>query len=145
MQSPDTDIAVAPAADSPAAALPRYILRVRAGFEAAHFLRSYQGKPEVVHGHSWQVEAVLETQELDDEGMGFDFVEVRRHLGELAARFDHNDINSIPPFDRLSPTTEHLAGWFYQQLIERLPTAGLTGVTVWEGPHCSATYEVRMR
>ena len=117
-----------------------YTLRVRDRFEASHWLRSYRGKPEQIHGHSWQVEVVLETDTLDDEGMGFDFVEIRAHLRELAARFDHNDINSVAPFDTLSPTTEHLAVWFHDELRRRMPSAGVAAVTIWEGPDCSATY-----
>ncbi|MEM6793686.1 MAG: 6-carboxytetrahydropterin synthase [Acidobacteriota bacterium] len=117
-----------------------YTLTVRDRFEAAHFLRSYQGAPETVHGHSWQVIATLETDRLDEEGMGFDFVEVRRHLRALAERFHHNDINSVPPFDVQSPTTEHLARWFYDELSGALTRSGLAAITVWEGPDCSATY-----
>ncbi len=83
--------------------MPTYSLTVRDRFEAAHFLRSYKGLPEVVHGHSWKVEVLLETAELDAEGMGFDFVEIRRALRELVARFDHQDINAVPPFDVLEP------------------------------------------
>lgn len=117
-----------------------YTLRVKDRFEASHWLRSYRGEPEQIHGHSWQVEVVLESDSLDDEGMGFDFVEIRRQLRSLASRFDHNDINSVPPFDTLSPTTEHLARWFCHEMQARIPDAGVAEVTVWEGPDCSATY-----
>ncbi len=117
-----------------------YVLRVRERFEAAHHLTSYRGRPEPSHGHSWQVEAVLEASELDDDGLGFDFVEVRGALRELAGRFDHRDVNTVPPFDRTSPTTERLAAWFFDELVPRLPGAHLVEVTVWEGPDCSATY-----
>ena len=55
-----------------------YILRVRESFEAAHHLTSYRGRPEPVHGHSCKVEALLEAEALDDEGIGFDFVELRQ-------------------------------------------------------------------
>lgn len=120
--------------------MPTYTLRARERFEAAHRLTSYQGKPESVHGHSWQVEAVVTTQALDAEGMGFDFVALKGVLGELAATFDHKNINEVPPFDELSPTTERIAAWFFDRLVERLPEAPLTEVTVWEGPDCSATY-----
>ena len=120
--------------------MPRYVLRVRERFEAAHHLRSYRGAPEPVHGHSWQVEAVLRTDQLDDEGMGFDFIEIKGVLGELAGRLNHRDINATPPFDRLTPTTEHIARWFFQELTARLPDAGVAEVTVWEGPDASATY-----
>jgi 6-pyruvoyltetrahydropterin/6-carboxytetrahydropterin synthase len=117
-----------------------YTLRVQARFEAAHHLTSYKGAPEVVHGHSWRVEAALVAGGLDGEGMAFDFVEVRGALLELAASLDHRDINGVPPFDRVSPTTERIAEWFFERLSQRLPAAPLAEVTVWEGPDCSATY-----
>ena len=120
--------------------MPSYLLRVRSRFEAAHHLTLYRGAAEPAHGHSWQVEAVLETAELDAEGMAFDFVAVKRALDELAARLDHRDINTVPPFDVLSPTTERIAAWFFAGLAERLPEAPLTALTVWEGADCSATF-----
>lgn len=121
--------------------MPVYTLRVAARFEAAHHLTSYKGMTEPVHGHSWRVEAVLRAGRLDSEGMAFDFVEVQSALRELAARFDHKDINTVPPFDRESPTTERIAAWFFEALAGRLPAAPLAEVTVWEGPDCSATYQ----
>lgn len=120
--------------------VPEYLLRVTARFEAAHHLTSYKGAPEPVHGHSWRVEAALAAQDLDAEGMAYDFVEVQAALRELAAGLDHRDINTVPPFDRTSPTTERLAAWFFAGLAKRLPGAPLVEVTVWEGPDCSATY-----
>jgi 6-pyruvoyltetrahydropterin/6-carboxytetrahydropterin synthase len=113
---------------------------VNARFEAAHHLTSYRGAPEPVHGHTWRVEAALRTERLDEEGMGFDFVAVKGALLELAALLDHRDVNTVPPFDRLSPTTERIAAWFYDGLAARLPGAPLVSVTIWEGPDCSATY-----
>jgi len=117
-----------------------YRLRVIARFEAAHHLTSYRGAAEPVHGHSWRVEAVLETAGLDAEGMAYDFVAVQGALRELAARLDHRDVNTVPPFDRTSPTTERIAAWFFEGLAQRLPDAPLAEVTLWEGPDCSATY-----
>jgi 6-pyruvoyltetrahydropterin/6-carboxytetrahydropterin synthase len=117
-----------------------YLLRVTARFEAAHHLRSYKGAPEPHHGHSWRVEAALAADGLDAEGMAYDFVEVAAALRELAARLDHRDINTVPPFDRASPTTERIASWFFAELAQRLPAAPWVEVTVWEGPDCSATY-----
>jgi 6-pyruvoyltetrahydropterin/6-carboxytetrahydropterin synthase len=117
-----------------------YLLRVSAGFEAAHHLTSYKGAAEPNHGHSWRVEAALAADALDGEGMAYDFVEVRTALRELAARLDHRDLNTVAPFDRTSPTTERIAAWFFAGLAERLPAANLVEVTVWEGPDCAATY-----
>ncbi len=120
--------------------MPTYILRIRERFEAAHHLRVYRGAPEPVHGHSWTVELVLRAEQLDDEGMGFDFVEAKAALRELVARFHHRDINAVPPFDERSPTTENLAAWMHGALQEKLPAATVAEVTVWEGPDCSATF-----
>ena len=120
--------------------MPSYLLRVGSRFEAAHHLTSYQGFPEPVHGHSWRIEAALETAELDAEGMAYDFVAVQAALRELVSRVDHRDLNTVPPFDRTSPTTERIAAWFFSALREKLPGAPLVEVTVWEGPDCSATY-----
>lgn len=116
-----------------------YLVRVRARFEAAHHLHSYRGVPEPNHGHSWLVEAVLRAEVLDGEGMAFDFVEAKRALEDLARRFDHGDVNSVPPFDRTTPTTENLAAWFHAQLAERLPVE-ICEVILWEGPDCAVTY-----
>lgn len=120
----------------------RYVLHVRARFEAAHHLTAYQGAPETPHGHSWQVEVRLVAGRLGEEGMAVDFVEVREALTALLRPFDHGDLNAVPPFDRLSPTAEHLAAWLLGELRRRLPAAGVAAVTVWEGPDCSATCEL---
>jgi len=121
---------------------PTYVLRVNDHFEAAHHLYAYRGRVEPVHGHNWKVEVVLETKELGNEGYGFDFMKVKRALARLVKPFHHGDINSVAPFDELSPTTEHLAAYFYDGLRQRLPRAPITEVTVWEGPDCSATYRI---
>jgi 6-pyruvoyltetrahydropterin/6-carboxytetrahydropterin synthase len=118
----------------------RYRVEIQAAFEAAHHLRSYRGGVEEAHGHSWRVVVAIAAAKLDAEGMAFDFVAARRALLDLADRFDHRDINTVPPFDVLSPTTEHLATWFCERMQERLPAAQVSSATVWEGPNCSATY-----
>lgn len=120
--------------------MPSYLLRVRTRFEAAHHLTSYRGAAEPVHGHTWQVEAALESSTLDGEGMAVDFVAVQAALREIAGELDHRDINAVAPFDRLSPTTERIAAWFFARLAERLAGIAPLEVTVWEGPDCSATY-----
>lgn len=119
-----------------------YEVRVQARFEAAHHLTSYLGKPEPVHGHSWLVEAAVTAERLDDEGMAFDFIRLREHLRELAARLHHRDLNTVAPFDQTTPTSENLATWFFEELGPAIDDtrARLSAVTVWEGPECCATY-----
>lgn len=119
----------------------RYVLEVAGRFEAAHHLTSWRGAPEPVHGHTWKVVARLEVDRLDEEGMAFDFVVVRQALDRIVARFDHRDINALPPFDELSPTTERLAEWIFGELRRELGAAvPLVAVTLFEGPDASATF-----
>jgi 6-pyruvoyltetrahydropterin/6-carboxytetrahydropterin synthase len=120
--------------------MPHFRLEVDAAFEASHHLTSYRGSPESAHGHSWRVTVELMAYELDGEGMAFDFVAARSALLDLVSRFDHRDINTVPPFDRLSPTTERLAIYFCEAMQDRLPEATVRSVTVWEGPSCRATF-----
>lgn len=124
-----------------ASAMPaaEYLVRVRARFEAAHHLHAYHGVAEPNHGHSWLVEAVLRTELLDGEGMAFDFVAAKGALEGLARRFDHGDVNAVPPFERTTPTTENLAAWFHAQLAQLLAVE-VREVTLWEGPDCAVTY-----
>ena len=122
--------------------MPEYLVRVRARFEAAHHLLAYRGTPEPNHGHSWTVEAVLRAEALDAEGMAFDFVVAKRALEELAHTFDHGDVNAVPPFDRVTPSTENMASWFHGRLSERLPVE-IAEVTLWEGPDCAVTFRPR--
>ena len=117
----------------------RYRIDVHAAFEAAQHLLSYRGAEEPTHGHSWRVSIEIVADALDSEGMAYDFVAARGALLDLAALFDHRDINTVPPFDVVSPTTERLAEWFCSRMRERLPAAEIRSATVWEGPNCSAT------
>jgi 6-pyruvoyltetrahydropterin/6-carboxytetrahydropterin synthase len=66
------------------------------------------------------VEAKTET--LDHLGMSVDFYVLQKKAEEVVAKFDHRDINTIPPFDKeLNPTSENLARFIYQELKTILP------------------------
>jgi 6-pyruvoyltetrahydropterin/6-carboxytetrahydropterin synthase len=120
----------------------QFIIRVETRFEATHGLRSYKGKPEPIHKHSWKIEAAFRCAELDNEGIGIDFVEAQNTLRNLAQNFEQKSINNVPPFDKINPTSEHLARWLYDQLEGRFSgrDASIYEVTVWEGPHASVSY-----
>ena len=120
--------------------MPMYEIRVRSRFEAAHHLTSYRGAPEPAHGHSWEVEVEVACPELDEDGLGVDFVEVKGSLDALAQRLHGHDINVVAPFDNLSPSAENLARWFFDELAAALPGVPIASLTVWEAPGCSVTY-----
>ncbi|MBI4367902.1 MAG: 6-carboxytetrahydropterin synthase [Candidatus Omnitrophica bacterium] len=120
----------------------QFIIRVEARFEAAHNLRSYKGAPEPLHGHSWKVEAKFKCNKLDHEAIGIDYVHAEKTLRELASRFDHKYINEVPPFDKLNPTSENIAKWFFDQLnVPKIKqNSELIEVLVWEGPEACVSY-----
>jgi 6-pyruvoyltetrahydropterin/6-carboxytetrahydropterin synthase len=119
-----------------------YRVTVTARFEAAHNLIDYEGGPEPLHGHSYRVEAVLESEKLQRYDVAVDFVPVRKALEVLAKQLDYSYINEHPDFTGRNTSAENLARWF----AERLEISGTLGrsrvaeVTVWEGPENSATY-----
>jgi 6-pyruvoyltetrahydropterin/6-carboxytetrahydropterin synthase len=123
-----------------------YVVSVQAHYDSAHFLRNYQGKCERLHGHRYLVEAALATTELDHSGIAFDFVDVKRHLRELANGLDHNNLNDLEPFREVEPSAENQAKYFFEELKRRLPEAmaeALLYTRVWETPTQWAQYSER--
>lgn len=120
-----------------------YVVSVQAHYDSAHYLRNYKGKCENLHGHRYVVEVALATDELNDAGLAFDFVDVKKHTRELADWLDHQNINDLPPFDRIEPSAENQARFFYDELKKRLPGAmadALLYTKVWETPTQFALY-----
>lgn len=123
-----------------------YVVSVQAHYDSAHYLRSYKGKCEQLHGHRYVVEAALATTELGEGGLAFDFVDIKRALRELADELDHNNLNELPPFTEIEPSAENQARYFYEELKRRLPAAMSAAVLytkVWETPTQWALYSER--
>lgn len=124
-----------------------YVVSVQAHYDSAHFLRNYRGKCEKLHGHRYVVEAALATDTLNEAGLAFDFVDVKKHLRELADWLDHENINELPPFTEVEPSAENQARFFYDELKQRLPdamAAALLYTRVWETPTQFAQYSERI-
>jgi 6-pyruvoyltetrahydropterin/6-carboxytetrahydropterin synthase len=123
-----------------------FVVTVQAHYDSAHFLRNYKGKCERLHGHRYVVELALATTELDVAGIAFDFVDVKKHLRELADHLDHNNLNDLPPFDEVEPSAENQAKYFYDEMRSRLPARMAEAVLyakVWETPTQWAMYSER--
>ncbi|HEY2094154.1 MAG TPA: 6-carboxytetrahydropterin synthase [Thermoanaerobaculia bacterium] len=123
----------------------RYVVRVEARFEAAHYLREYRGISEPLHGHSYKVEAELAAAGggVDADAIAVDFVSAKRKLETLAKKLDYGCINDVAPFDRLNPSAENIAQWFANELGASVAgeNARVVAVTIWEGPVNSVRYE----
>jgi 6-pyruvoyltetrahydropterin/6-carboxytetrahydropterin synthase len=118
-----------------------YQVSVEGHFDAAHYLRGYGGKCENVHGHSFKVVVNLKASKLNETGLAYDFVELKRHLGEVLARFDHTSLNDVPPFDKINPSSENIAVTIFDQLKGCFSGGiSLSSVEVWESPQSCVTY-----
>ena len=114
-------------------------------FSAAHQIRMHGGKCERLHGHNWRIRVHARASTLNRIGMVVDFADLQRIVAELCARFDHRNMNEVPPFTETNTTAECLARFFYDEASRTL--AGLEGgrvtvakVEVWENEGSLAVY-----
>ncbi|WP_101912294.1 6-pyruvoyl trahydropterin synthase family protein [Megasphaera vaginalis (ex Bordigoni et al. 2020)] len=127
-------------------------------FDAAHFLRDYDGKCRNIHGHRWRVIAqaggVLQ-QEKQTRGMVMDFAVLRTALKDICRKLDHSLIYEKDSLRERTltalreesmlltevpfrPTAENFAAHFFSLLTAR--GVAVTAVKVYETPNNCAVY-----
>jgi len=139
--------------------------------ESGHMLSKSRDNCRFPHGHSRQVELILEADELDCNDMVCDFSLLKAVLQGLLESFDHAMyVNTSDPsyemllktcgerligFANTDPTTEVIARTIFEKIDESLRTHGrrddqlypvaknvrLVRVRVWETSSCWAEYE----
>ncbi|MDY6779037.1 MAG: 6-carboxytetrahydropterin synthase [Halobacteria archaeon] len=119
-----------------------------------HRLQNYDGKCQHVHGHNGLAEITLESDELDDRGMVYDFSDIKRDVKEwIDENIDHTMLvrEDDPLIEKLeemgepyytmeqNPTAEAIAELIYRYTeSEGYP---VTSVRLWETETSYATYE----
>ncbi len=68
--------------------------------------------------------------ELDDEGMAFDFTVLKKALDQVLDQFDHHNLNEVPPFETINPSSENIARVIYEELSALLPGVHLAQVDI---------------
>jgi 6-pyruvoyltetrahydropterin/6-carboxytetrahydropterin synthase len=117
-----------------------YEIVVEHMFAAAHALRNYNGKCENVHGHNYRVQVGLEGAALDENGLLYDFTELKKRLRATSEYFDHRFINELKPFDQANPTAENIAKFIFDEIQREIKPAALAYVRVWETDTSCAIY-----
>ncbi len=119
-----------------------YEITVTRHFDAAHYLRGYQGKCEAMHGHRYRVVVKVAASGLNDIGLAYDFTDIKRHLDAILARYDHTCLNDVLPFDKINPSAENLAATIYDELKGKLSgePVELAAVEAWETPEQGVSY-----
>ena len=139
-----------------------YKLKTCSAFDGAHFLYGYDGKCRNIHGHRWNVEAVICGDDLDTEtqtrGMLVDFSTFKRDLKLITEEYDHSLIIERDSLKSetlaalaaedikmnvldVRPTAENLARLFYEKLCDM--GYHVYEMTVYETPENCATYSKR--
>ena len=118
-----------------------YELTVEGEFSAAHLMRDYDGECARMHGHNYRVLLAVEGEELDECGMLVDFTELKREFEKILEELDHRNLNELPPFDEINPSSENIARYIFQRTQEALEEGmAVSAVTIYESPRSSATY-----
>lgn len=118
-------------------------LKVIRKFDAAHYLKGYEGKCANLHGHTWKVVFTFAYPFIDGDSLAMkaevsigiiqDFVQLKKEIDEILP--DHKCLNDLFSFN---PTAENLARHFYQ--VIRLSNSYIHSVEVWESEDSCAEY-----
>jgi len=95
-------------------------------FDAAHYLPNYKGKCEKLHGHTYRLDVIIES-EIGNDGMILDFNDLKKIVEtNVIDKVDHQDLNKIFK----NPTAENMTEWIFNRLDKKLP---LYSVRLYEG------------
>lgn len=119
-----------------------YHLTIHTHFAAAHNLINYQGDCENLHGHNWKVEVTVSADDLNAAGLAIDFKILKKETNLVLDRLDHKYLNDIEPFTEISPSSEHIARYLYEELSKKLNSSEVKveKINVWESDYACASY-----
>lgn len=115
-------------------------LSITGDIASAHYLRGYEGKCKNLHGHTWKIEVVIISDQLDSVGMVADFCTLRPQLKKFLETIDHVCLNDLEYFKEVNPTTENIAEYIYKGFSQEISPLKIKNVRVWESDSGSVTY-----
>jgi len=113
-----------------------YKLQIIRKFDAAHYLRNYQGECAHLHGHTWKVVFTFVYYRITDigsNGIIVDFKDLKKSIDDILP--DHKYLNDLFSFN---PTAENLAKFFYETM--KINNQYVYSVQVWESENSCAEY-----
>jgi 6-pyruvoyltetrahydropterin/6-carboxytetrahydropterin synthase len=98
-------------------------ITIEADFSSGHYLRNYYGRCENPHGHNYRACVTLIGEQLQENGLLFDFKQLKEMIQPVIDLLDHQMINEIPPFTEMNPSAENLARYFFEETSVRIAEA----------------------
>lgn len=117
-------------------------IEIRRTFSAAHQLKGYNGDCRNLHGHNYNVIAVVRTAVLNEIGIALDFKLLKAALNEILDGYDHKNLSELPEYAEINPTSEVMARNIYRRLSESVNTADIKvySVRIEESANSGCTY-----
>ena len=115
---------------------------VKTHFSAAHCLNGYEGDCGRMHGHNWIIEVYVRCERLNEIGIGIDFRDIKKSVKDVLQGLDHFNLNELPAFRSVNPTSENIARYLYKELARLLngEAIRISKVKVSETPGAGAFY-----
>jgi 6-pyruvoyl-tetrahydropterin synthase len=124
--------------------MPLYSVTVRDHLMVAHSFRGEVfGPAQRLHGATFVVDATFRRIDLDQDNIVVDIGLASKALSGVVEELNYRNLDDDPDFAGVNTTTEFLAKAIADRLVERLDTAGLSGimVTLHESHIAWASYE----
>ena len=117
-------------------------VEIRRTFSAAHRLRGYDGDCRNLHGHNYNVIAVVRADTLNEIGIALDFKRLKAALDSILAAYDHKNLSELPEYAEVNPTSEIMAMHIYRRLSGLLndDTVKVRSIRVEESANSAVTY-----
>ena len=127
--------------------MPKWKLSTEFTFDAAHFIRDYDGPCGRMHGHTYRVRVEASSNRLHasefcpHEAMVADYRTLRWAKKDvLKGGLDHCVLNEVMP-EAYETTAEMIAMFIYEKTTKMLPEGVKLKVAVSETPNSWAEYE----
>ena len=115
-------------------------------FEAAHYLKDYDGPCRYLHGHSYKLDIGVSPKvgEMLKDDMVIDFKQLKTIVHDALIQYwDHTCLNEHQSLEGNNPTAERMVQYIVKMLTPFIHEAGakLTLVDLWEtaDSHCKWT------
>lgn len=117
-------------------------VEIRRTFSAAHQLKGYDGDCRNLHGHNYNVIAVVRTNALNDIGIALDFKRLKAALDDILVGYDHKNLSELPEYSSINPTSEVMAMNIYRRLGDALNdgTLKVRSIRIEESANSAVTY-----